>query len=171
MRLITLSVFAICSLTILAVPPKVIKEFTGKVTKVLDGDSVELKAEEKTLVIRLEGIDAPEPSQNFGSKAKEILSSLVLDKTVTIKQTGDDMYGRIIGYMILEQTEINLKMVEEGWAWHFSKYNDEERYSKLEKLALKEKKGLWADEQTPIAPWDYRAKKKTPEGKKDSAPK
>ena len=151
------------SFTVLSAPPKVVKEFTGKVANVIDGDSVEITVGQNTVILRLEGIDAPEPAQNFGKKAKEILSALVLDKTVSVKQTGDDRYGRIIGYLFLDKTDINSKMVEDGWAWHFSKYNDEERLAKLEQAARKNKKGLWADTQTPVAPWDHRAKKKTPE--------
>lgn len=164
MRIIfSIVVFFVYSSHIHAAPPKVVKEFTGKVSSVIDGDSVEITIGQNTVILRLEGIDAPEPAQNFGKKAKEILSAMVQDKNVTVKQTGDDRYGRIIGYLFLDKTDINSKMVEDGWAWHFSKYNDEERLAKLEQAARKNKKGLWADPQTPVAPWDHRAKKKTPE--------
>lgn len=52
-------------------------------------------------------------------------------------------------------------MIEDGWAWHYKKYNDEARLAKLELSARKAKRGLWAD-ANPLAPWDFRARKKRP---------
>jgi endonuclease YncB( thermonuclease family) len=50
---------------------------------------------------------------------------------------------------------VNAKLVEDGWAWHFKKYNSDERLAKLEETARTAKRGLWADE-APLAPWDFR---------------
>ncbi|MCR2101390.1 thermonuclease family protein [Campylobacter upsaliensis] len=53
------------------------KELTGKVSKVIDGDTIELLAKENPynhitkLKIRLYGIDAPELKQAYGKEVKE----------------------------------------------------------------------------------------------------
>ena len=43
---------------------------------------------------------------------------------------------------------MNAKLVEDGWAWHFKKYNSDERLAKLEEAARTAKRGLWADESS-----------------------
>jgi endonuclease YncB( thermonuclease family) len=51
--------------------------FTGKVVRVLDGDTVEvLDIETNAHRVRLAGIDAPETGQDYGTKAKRHLIEL-----------------------------------------------------------------------------------------------
>ncbi len=147
---------------VFAAPPKVVEEFSGKVIGVTDGDTIKVLVNKETVKVRLEGIDAPESGQSYGKKAKEALAEIVAGKTVTVKKTGTDKYQRTLGIVIVGDVDANAKLVEDGWAWHFKKYNDEERLAKLEDAARKLKRGLWADEK-PLAPWEYRARQKTPE--------
>tara|TARA_R110002111_G_scaffold100976_6_gene156488 strand:+ start:48095 stop:48721 length:627 start_codon:yes stop_codon:yes gene_type:complete len=146
---------------VLAAPPKVVSTLTGKVIGVTDGDTIKVLVNNQTVKVRLEGIDAPESSQSFGNKSKEALSEMVFGKTVTIKKTGEDRYGRTLGIIMVGDVDANAKMIEDGWAWHYKKYNDEERLAKLEISARTTKSGLWAD-ANPLAPWDYRARKRRP---------
>lgn len=146
---------------VLAAPPKVIQELTGKIVSVTDGDTVKVLVGKETITIRLEGIDAPESRQSFGNKAKQALSDLVFGKEVTVRKTGEDRYGRTLGYVLVGEMDANARMVEEGWAWHFKKYNDEEHLAKLEEAARSAKRGLWADAD-PLPPWEYRARQKSP---------
>ena len=162
MRYAVPTVLLILSGFVFAAPPKVVEEFSGKVIAVTDGDTIKVLVNKETVTVRLEGIDAPESKQSFGNKSKEALSRLVAGKTVTVKKTGTDKYKRTLGVVIVGDVDANAKMIEDGYAWHFKKYNDEERLAKLEDAARKAKRGLWADEN-PLAPWEYRAKQKTPE--------
>ena len=58
----------------------------GKVVGVSDGDTITvLDADKRQRKIRLEGIDAPESNQDFGSRAKQSLSDLVFGKTVAVE--------------------------------------------------------------------------------------
>ena len=159
MRPVALSVLLISGL-LLAAPPKVIDQFTGKIVGVTDGDTVAVLVNRKTVKVRLEGIDAPESRQSFGNKSKQALSRLVFGKQVTIKKTGEDRYGRTLGVIMLGKVDVNAKMIEDGWAWHYKKYNDEERLAKLEVKSRSAKRGLWV-EAKPLAPWDYRARQRT----------
>ncbi len=49
-------------------------QFTGKVVKVTDGDTIHVLLDKETHKIRLLHIDAPESKQAFGTKAKQALS-------------------------------------------------------------------------------------------------
>ena len=156
--IVTLLIFGI----VFAAPPKVVSTLTGKVIGVTDGDTIKVLVNRQTVKVRLEGIDAPESSQSFGTKSKQALSKMVFGKTVTVKKTGEDRYGRTLGIiMVGGKEDANAKMIEDGWAWHFKKYNDEERLAKLESSARKAKRGLWAD-ANPLPPWEYRARKRRP---------
>ena len=55
-------------------PPKVIEEFPAKVVGVTDGDTITVLRDREQIKIRLEGIDAPERGQAFGTKSKSELS-------------------------------------------------------------------------------------------------
>jgi hypothetical protein len=96
------------------------------------------------------------------------LAALIFGKTVVIKKTGKDRYGRSLGFIFVDSMDVNAQMIEDGWAWHYKKYNDEERLASLEDEARAEKRGLWAD-PNPLPPWEFRARKKTPATNTDSS--
>jgi len=76
---------------------------TGKVVGVSDGDTITVLDDQKRQhKIRLEGIDAPESNQDFGSRAKQSLSDLVFGKTVTVTSRKKDKYGRTLGKVTLD---------------------------------------------------------------------
>ena len=65
--------------------------------------------------VRLAGIDAPEFSQDFGTKSKEALSEKVFGKKVTLESHGEDNFGRTLGTLKIGDRNINREMVVEGW--------------------------------------------------------
>ncbi|MAI70432.1 MAG: nuclease [Rhodopirellula sp.] len=144
-----------------ATPPKITEQLTGKVVRVTDGDTVTVLVNLKPLKVRLYGIDAPETKQSFGNQSKAALAAMVFGKVITVKKTGTDKYGRTLGIIRYGNTDVNAKMIEDGWAWHYKYYNDEDRLAKLETKAKKDKLGLWADSQ-PLAPWEFRRQPRTP---------
>ena len=96
------------------------------------------------------------------------MAALIFGKTVEVKKTGEDRYGRSLGFIFVDSMDVNAQMIEDGWAWHYKKYNDERRLASLEEEARAEKRGLWAD-SNPLPPWEFRARKKTPETDTDSS--
>jgi endonuclease YncB( thermonuclease family) len=93
---------------------------TGKVVAIADGDTLTvLDASNRQHKIRLDGIDAPESSQDFGSRAKQSLSDLVFGKTVNVISSKKDRYGRTLGKVTLEGSDINLAQIY-GVAWRGS---------------------------------------------------
>lgn len=156
MKTVPTLIFCFLASFAFAEPPKVLEEFNGKVVGITDGDTLTVRNLKETITIRLEGIDAPEKHQPFGTKSKEHLSSLVHNKRVQVKKTGVDKYGRTLGYVIANGMEVNARMISDGYAWHFAKYNTEERLTKLEESAKAAKRGLWS-EPNPVPPWEFRA--------------
>ena len=168
MRYTATTAILLLSGLIFAAPPKGVEELSGKIVSITDGDTAKILVGKEQVTIRLEGIDAPESTQSFGKKSKEALATMIFGKTVTVKKTGEDRYGRSLGFIFVEDIDVNAQMIQDGWAWHYKKYNDEERLAHLEDEARTEKRGLWAD-QNPLPPWEFRARKKTPETNPDSS--
>lgn len=135
-------------------------DFNGKVVKVIDGDTVDILTNKK-IRVRLLDIDAPERHQAYGNASKKYLASLIAGKTVYVKENKKDIYQRTLGVIYLKQVNINAKMVENGfaWAYRFKGVASNKNMVKLELKAKQNKKGLWKDKH-PIAPWDFRYRKK-----------
>ena len=126
----------------------------GKVIKVADGDTITILTDSKEQVkIRLFGIDAPKKKQAYGEKSREFLSSLIAGKIVNIKEKHTDRYGRTVGVVYYNNTDINKKMVENGYAWAYTRYSKD--YVSEHNKARASKFGLWAD-PNPIEPQDFR---------------
>ncbi|WP_407243056.1 thermonuclease family protein [Escherichia coli] len=92
------------------------------VTRILDGDTLEVKDEGELIRIRLVDIDAPEKSQPFGQRAKQKLSELVKDADdVAVSSTGKDRYGRTLAKVYVKKCQpaclayyVNAEMVKSG---------------------------------------------------------
>lgn len=93
----------------------------GKVIKILDGDTYDILLESnKTIRIRMEGIDAPEKGMPFYRVAKNYLGKLCFEKNVRLEILNTDMHGRTVAYSYLDNgTELSHEMVKAGLAWHF----------------------------------------------------
>ena len=132
----------------------------GKVVGVTDGDTITLlDSNKKQYKIRLEGIDAPESNQAFGTQAKKRLSELIFGKSVEITSSGKGKYQRHLGDIYLDDQWINKKLVEEGLAWHYDQYSDSKELAAAHAKAKASGKGLWTDKKV-TAPWDFRHGKK-----------
>jgi endonuclease YncB( thermonuclease family) len=128
----------------------------GKVVGVIDGDTIDVLDQfYQTHRIRLAEIDAPEKSQAFGYRAKELLSRKIFGQDVVVRSTKKDHYNRLIGQVYVGAKYINLEMVEEGMAWWYRQYGQDPRFQLAEDKARKYSKGLWID-PVAIPPWDYR---------------
>lgn len=122
-----------------------------KVIRVIDGDTVEIEGGER---VRYIGIDTPEtvdprkPVQCFGVEASRKNKELVDGKEVRLEKdvTDTDKYGRLLRYVWIGETLINLELVKQGFAQSYSyppdiKYQDD--FVKAEREARDTKIGLW----------------------------
>jgi endonuclease YncB( thermonuclease family) len=138
----------------------------GHVVAVSDGDTITVIDDNKQRhVIRLMGIDAPEKAQAYGQKAKESLSDLVFNKEVSVTWFKRDRYGRTVGQVYVDDTDVCLEQIKRGLAWHYKDYEreqsveDRSRYEIAEEQARNASIGLWRD-KNPHAPKLYRATRK-----------
>lgn len=130
---------------------------SGRVVRITDGDTFEmLVAGNKKLRIRIHGIDAPEREQPFYRKSRDFLGTLCFQKQVSIQIVNKDRWGRLVAHAFTPDGQsIGYKMVENGFAWHFTRYSNDPTLRRLENSARKNKAGLWAD-KNPVAPWKWR---------------
>jgi endonuclease YncB( thermonuclease family) len=136
------------------------RTLTGKVIGVHDGDTIILLDEHnRQHKIRLASIDAPEKNQAFGQRAREALSHKIFQKQLRITWREYDKYGRTIGDLYLDDRWINKEMVQEGWAWHYTKYSDSKELADAETTARKSRSGLW-EKSDAEPPWEFRHKEK-----------
>jgi endonuclease YncB( thermonuclease family) len=138
----------------------------GKVVSVADGDTITvLDATNTQHKIRLQGIDAPEKAQPFGQKSKQSLSQMVQSKQVTVEYQKKDKYGRTLGKVLHNGTDVCLEQIKLGMAWHYKQYasdqpkEDRTLYDQTEQDARAKKAGLWID-KAPTPPWEFRRQKK-----------
>ena len=96
-------------------------ELNGKVIHISDGDTIHvLTNDKKKYKIRLNGIDAPESSQDYGNKSKENLKRYIYNKDVTVTYNSKDQYDRLLGTVYLNKQDINLQQIKDGYAWYES---------------------------------------------------
>jgi len=140
--------------------------FMGRVVRIADGDTITvldgINAQHR---IRLQGIDAPESNQAFGTQSKKNLSDMIFDREVTVEYEKTDQYGRLVGKILLDGRDINLEQVKTGMAWHYKEYQreqspvDRELYARAEDEARNARRGLWAGAD-PIEPSAFRKEQK-----------
>ena len=130
---------------------------SGKVIAIIDGDTYDILLDgNKTVRIRMEGIDAPEKGMPFYRVAKKYLGELCFEKNVRLELHGTDSRGRTIAFTYLDDgTELSHEMIKAGLAWHFTKYNKDGDLANLEVQARDSKIGLWTD-KSPMQPWVNR---------------
>ena len=136
---------------------------TGRVTGISDGDTITIVASGfREYKIRLNGIDAPESSQDFGQASKKNLSQLIFGREVRVAWRKQDRYDRILGRVFHGQTDVNLEQVRSGLAWFYRAYENElpaadrSLFDRAERDSRNARRGLWQN-GNPTPPWDYRA--------------
>ena len=147
-------------LFLLLTVPAFAEELRGKIVSIADGDTCTLLDASKVQhKIRLNGIDAPEKKQAFGTKAKEALGEKIHEKEVRVEWSKKDRYGRILGDVYLGDRHINREMIRDGMAWHYRQYSKSVELQREEDAARKAKRGLWSD-KSPVPPWEFRKQEK-----------
>jgi micrococcal nuclease len=149
-----------------------VRTIEGTVVKVSDGDTIQVADGYGTKVkVRFYGIDCPEteksnkrtghvskPGQPFGEEAFQALKGKLARQRVRLDVMDIDRYGRTVSIVWLGNRNINLEMVQEGWAWAYKQYLDRphaSEYIQAEEQARGKRLGLWRD-NNPQPPWEFR---------------
>ena len=122
-----------------------------EVIRVIDGDTVELKNGER---LRYNDIDTPEtvhpskPIECYGEEASKKNKELVEGETILVElgNPEKDRYGRLLGYVYIDDLFVNAELVRGGYAEVNSYGNPGSKLSNLldiEKNAKKRMEGIW----------------------------
>lgn len=143
-------------------PSQITLSATARATvqKVIDGDTIDVVVDGKRERVRLIGIDAPEVEYEdkladcFAGESAARLKDLIGGKTVSLSsdptQEDRDSYDRLLRFVYLpDNTNINKKMIEEGYAYEYTykgiPYQYQKEFQDAESEAKKLKKGFWTD--------------------------
>lgn len=135
-----------------------LRELSGRVEKVIDGDSLILRQGKRDYEIRLWGIDCPEYGQPYGDFARKMSRIILGRQNVRVVVKGRDGYGRHVGIVYLEGLNVNEELVRNGAAWVYGQYCREaicDEWKSLEMSARNDRRGLWK-EKSQVAPWKWR---------------
>lgn len=125
------------------------------VTRVIDGDTIEVAIGGRSFRVRYIGIDTPEtvhpqrPVECFGKQAADRNRQLVEGKMVGLEKdvSDTDSFGRLLRYVWADGRMVNAVLVEEGFALA-STFPPDVRYAELfaalQARAREEGRGLWA---------------------------
>jgi micrococcal nuclease len=127
---------------------------TAYVTRVVDGDTIEVRLGDEVEDVRYIGIDTPEtvkpgsPVECFGSAASRFNHRLVEHRRVRLVFDAErrDPYGRLLAYVHLGGRFVNADLVRRGLARTLTiAPNDRfsERFKRLEIAAARAGRGLW----------------------------
>lgn len=130
---------------------------TGKVTRVIDGDTIDVLLSSGLIRVRLHGVDAPERDQPGGAAATSWLAEQLPDRQVLLEPISQDQYDRMVAVVHLQDRNINRELVQTGHAWAYRQYmrRSDAGLCSLEQQARIRRSGLWA--AAAVAPWEYRA--------------
>jgi micrococcal nuclease len=133
---------------------------------VVDGDTIDITIGGHDDTVRLIGIDTPEtvkpdaPVECFGAEASAHLAALLPAGTpvrLERDEVARDRFGRLLAYVYLDQTFVNLELVEQGYA-EARTYGDNESlagpFAAAEATARDAGRGLWGACGGPHVPVD-----------------
>lgn len=168
----------------LQAPPHSIIDAT--ISKVVDGDTVNVNIAGNQYSIRMLGIDTPElhfqgkAQPVWGQKAKDVIDTLVSIGDPVVLYTENlvcDKYGRILAHVFKNNININLLMIRYGMAVNYCIAPNVDYcilYSKAIEPVFYNKQGIFSDpsliipyvwrkqqQQLPMDKWvmDYRTKR------------
>jgi micrococcal nuclease len=140
------------------------RQLEATVTRVVDGDTVWLQAgvdakgkKPRPFKMRLQGIDAPERCQAWGTQATAALSGRVLNQRVQVQTRSKDDYDRTLGNIRLQGEDVSAWMVSQGHAWSYRYRRSNGPYAEQELVAKAAKRGLFADATAQEPRWFRKA--------------
>ena len=91
---------------------------TARVTRVIDGDTIDVQINGVSYRVRYIGMNTPERDEACYQEAKDANAALVSGKTVTlVRDTSEtDVYGRLLRYVYADGVFVNEELVRDGWA-------------------------------------------------------
>ena len=141
---------------------------SGRIIRVIDGDTVEIATLCRRYRIRLKGVDAAELRSNAGRRARDWATERLTGRPITWQARGVDGYGRFVGNVDLaDGRSVNAEIIRAGYARVNTDFppDDPELFRRLEQEAREAQRGLWdepsagaggrpVDPASPALEWD-----------------
>jgi endonuclease YncB( thermonuclease family) len=123
--------------------PAPVASLQGLVTRVTDGNTlIVTPSGGAPVLVRLRDIDAPELCQAWGDEARRALAEWALNRPASVRASGRDAVGRVVGVVLVEGANLNQRMVEEGHAWSVRTQWDQGPLVRQERMAHSLGRGL-----------------------------
>lgn len=90
----------------------------ARVTRVIDGDTIDVTIDGTGYRVRYIGINTPERDEPCYAEAMAANRALVEGRTVTLvrDQSETDRFGRLLRYIYVGNINVNAQLVAQGWA-------------------------------------------------------
>ncbi len=152
--IITSGILAIFNAPKIAPTPTPIPEQVSyQVTKIIDGDTIDVQMATSTARIRLLGVNTPELTTGdcLSTEAKDKLTELIGTQKVQLQsdanQTDSDKYGRLLRYVSVNSQDMSTELLKLGLGHLLvmsTPYTLEEQLKQAESDAQQNKYGLWS---------------------------
>jgi micrococcal nuclease len=145
-------------------PPTSQLEDPQPITRVVDGDTLEIELDGEPETIRVKGVNTPElysePPEAWSSQARDFTLSLVGTEIDVIfdsacganpLQSCRDDYDRLLAYVrVASGADLGAELLERGLAriyiWNNEHFDRRTTYEGLQAAAQSANRGLWSDE-------------------------
>jgi micrococcal nuclease len=129
----------------------------ARVSKISDGDSIEVELDTGHARVRLNAIDTPEWDQPYGTQSSAALKALMpVGSEVELEVATQDQFHRLVATVWMtrdgQRVNVNETMLRQGHAWAFRRYMKDPKFCDMEEEARSKKLGLWAQ---PVSDWIY----------------
>jgi endonuclease YncB( thermonuclease family) len=129
----------------------------ARVSKISDGDSIEVELDTGHARVRLNAIDTPEYDQPYGAQSSAALKALLpIGSEVELEVATQDQFRRLVATVWMskdgQRINVNETMLRQGHAWAFRRFMKDPKFCDMEDEARSKKLGLWAQ---PVSDWVY----------------
>jgi len=132
----------------------------GAVVEVRDARTLVIEHQDQSRTVSLYGIDCPKPSQPYGQQAVDLVSSLVLDREVTVT-VHRQLSSRTLAEVTPLETKdsVNALLLENGLGWVHQAYCEKAelcgRWESIEGSARSAGEGFWPEIPENMPAWRW----------------
>lgn len=121
------------------------KRFIAEVTRVADGDTVEvLIPPARKVHIRLHGVDTPEAKEPFSNQARTFTRVLMFGRRVTVVGKDVDGYDRLVARIAVDNVDASESIIAAGLGCTFRQYVTDAALESALANARSSQRGFWA---------------------------
>jgi len=121
------------------------RRFTGRVTHVADGDTMDVVISPARRVrVRLHGVDTPESGEPFSTRALTFTRVLMFGRDVTVTGKDVDSYGRLVARIAVDNVDASESIIAAGLGCTYRRYVTDSALEAALADARRAKRGFWA---------------------------